>query len=104
VRAEILRVFNGRGEMGRRYWKPEQLILVRSDTGDGGWFLHTPWATADQIASGGEPPLESGTADYRSDGKWARPDRFDYARAMAVLSARGPRIWPPPRSPKGPGG
>jgi hypothetical protein len=74
--------------MERRYWKPEQLILVRSDAGDGGWSLHAPWATADQIANGDEPPLQSGTADYTSDGEWARPDRFDYARAMNVLSAR----------------
>jgi hypothetical protein len=86
VRAEILRA---RGcDMERRYWKPEQLILVRSDAGDSGWSLHAPWATADQIANGDEPPLQSGTADYTSDGEWARPDRFDYARAMNVLSAR----------------
>jgi hypothetical protein len=55
--------------MKRRYWKPEQLILVRSDAGDGGWSLHAPWATADQIASGDEPPLQGGTADYTSDGE-----------------------------------
>jgi hypothetical protein len=87
----------------KKYWTSDKLILVRSDQGDGGWSLHAPWATADQIASGDGPPLQIGSADYTSDGEWARPDRFDYARAMNVLSARGPRIWPPPRSPEGPG-
>jgi hypothetical protein len=74
--------------MRRKYWTSDKLLLVRSDQGDGGWSLHAPWATANQIASGDEPPLPSGTADYTSDGEWARPDRFDYARAMNVLSAR----------------
>jgi hypothetical protein len=97
--------------MERRYWKPEQLILVRSDAGDGGWSLHAPWATADQIANGDEPPLQSGTADYKSDGEWARPDRFDYTRAMNVLSARdkcqqcdmGHAFGRPPRALEDPG-
>jgi hypothetical protein len=83
-----------RGNMRRRYWKPEQLILVGSDQGDAAWSLHAPWATADQIAGGDDPPLQSGTTDFTWDGKWAGPDRFDYARAMDVLSAADPT---PPR-------
>jgi hypothetical protein len=79
--------------MRRKFWTSDKLILVRSDAGDGGWSLHAPWATADQIASGDESPLQSGTADYTSDGEWARPDRFDYARTMNVLSPRGHHHW-----------
>ena len=56
------------------------LVLVRSDTGDGGWSLHPAGSTDEQIASGDAPVLVSGTAQW-VDGDWDRPNAQDYARA-----------------------
>lgn len=82
----------GRMEMKRKYWQEENLVLVRSDAGDGGWSLHAPWATDEQIADGSEPPLMSGPADWvesrGSEVEWNRPNSLDYQQAMNVLSAR----------------
>jgi hypothetical protein len=56
------------------------LVLVRSDTGDGGWSLHPAGSTDEQIASGDAPYLVSGTAQW-VDGDWDRPNAQDYAKA-----------------------
>ena len=56
------------------------LVLVRSDTGDGGWSLHPAGSTDEQIASGDAPYLGSGTAQW-VDGDWDRPNAQDYAKA-----------------------
>lgn len=65
------------------------LVLVRSDCGDGGWSLHRPGATDDEIADGGAPPLVCGPArwDERA-GDWDRPNAADYARAWERLRGR----------------
>ena len=58
------------------------LVLVRSDTGDGGWSLHPAGSTDEQIASGDAPYLVSGSAQW-VDGEWDRPNAEDYAQAHA---------------------
>lgn len=67
-------------------WTLKDLVLCRSDCGDGGWSLHAPWATDDQIACGDEPPLADGPAEWH--GEWSRPNRLDYQQAFNALSAR----------------
>ena len=61
-----------------------KFILCRSDTGDGGWSLHRPDATDEDIATGDAPALVSGTADWDGS-KWSRPNAEDYAAAAIVL-------------------
>jgi hypothetical protein len=56
------------------------LVLCRSDCGDGGWSLHPAGSTDEQIASGDAPVLVSGTAQW-ADGDWDRPNAQDYASA-----------------------
>jgi len=59
-------------------------VLVRSDAGDGGWSLHPPGYTPEQIAEGYAPWLVTGTAKMQSDGEWDRPNANDYASAARV--------------------
>lgn len=67
----------------------DDLILCRSDGGDGGWSLHAPDATDEQIASGDEPPLACGPADMDEDtGYWSRPNCEDYQAAFKELLTR----------------
>ncbi len=56
------------------------LILCRSDQGDGGWSLHSPLATDDEIANG-EKLLLSGTSGTDKHGNWLRPNQADYLKA-----------------------
>ena len=56
------------------------LVLCRSDCGDGGWSLHPAGSTDEQIASGDAPVLVSGAAQW-VDGDWDRPNAQDYASA-----------------------
>lgn len=65
------------------------LILVRSDSGDGGWSLHAPDATDEDIASGDAPYLLSGEAEA-IDGGWGRPNESDYAEAFHIWQKRFP--------------
>jgi hypothetical protein len=74
--------------MKRKYWTADQLILCRSDTGDGGWSLHAPWATDEQIATGEELYLTNGPAERTPDGDWDRPNQADRRAAMNILSMR----------------
>ena len=60
----------------------DDLVLVRSDQGDGGWSLHPAGSTDEQIAQGDAPYLVSGTAQW-VDGEWDRPNAEDYAEAHA---------------------
>jgi hypothetical protein len=67
----------------------EDLVLCRSDTGDGGWSLHAPGSTDEQIASGDAPYLVSGPAEMDDEtGEWSRPDLADYRAALTELSGR----------------
>jgi hypothetical protein len=59
------------------------LVLCRSDAGDGGWSLHAPGSTDEDIASGDAPPLLSGTAEWQ--GVWSRPNAADYRDALTKL-------------------
>jgi hypothetical protein len=62
------------------------LVLVRSDAGDGGWSLHAPGATDEQIAEGDAPALLTGEADMDDDGEWTAPTADDYAAALMILA------------------
>ena len=66
----------------------DDLVLVRSDAGDGGWSLHAPGSTDEAIASGDAPYLASGDAEME-DGEWSRPDEQDYRAALTALAGRG---------------
>jgi hypothetical protein len=61
------------------------LILVRSDTGDGGWSLHTKEQI--EMAEPDESPcsLISGPSPMYG-GEWARPDARDYERALRIAN------------------
>lgn len=63
------------------------LILARSDAGDGGWSLHAPGSTDEQIAEGGAPALAEGEAEMGDDGEWSAPTPADFAAALARLAA-----------------
>lgn len=56
------------------------LILVRSDAGDGGWSIHAPGLSNDEIAEG-DGLLLCGTATM-TDGGWDAPTANDYAEAQ----------------------
>jgi hypothetical protein len=62
------------------------LILVRSDTGDGGWSLHTKEQI--EMAEPDEAPcsLISGPSQMGADGEWARPNISDYAQALRIAN------------------
>jgi hypothetical protein len=63
-----------------------KLVLCRSDNGDGGWSLHAPGSTDEQIACGDAPYLASGPAEIdEQTGEWNRPNAEDYATARAAL-------------------
>lgn len=65
------------------------LILCRSDMLDGGWSLHAPDATDEQIAEGEALPLLDGPAEWdAAAGDWNRPNDADYAEARKRLAAR----------------
>lgn len=65
------------------------LVLCRSDTGDGGWSLHAPGATDEAIASGDAMPLTNGNAEWLAGSKdWSRPDQRDYSLALMILQRR----------------
>ena len=58
------------------------LVLCRSDAGDGGWSLHAPGSTDEDIATGDAPPLTSGPSGKNRLGQWLRPNARDYAAAQ----------------------
>lgn len=80
-RAQIWRAYKGESS-------PEELILCRSDRGDGWWSLYAPWATDAEIASGKERYLVAGPGEPDQNGKWTRPNRLDYERAIKTFSAQ----------------
>ena len=55
------------------------LILCRSDMGDGGWILHAPGSTDEDIAEGNAPALVSGRSRRG-------PNEADYADAFRQLA------------------
>jgi hypothetical protein len=68
----------------------KNLTLCRSDNGDGGWSLHAPGATDEEIRNGDAPAILSGDAEWVwsgawADGQWDRPDAEDYARAERIV-------------------
>jgi hypothetical protein len=65
--------------------KASDLLLVRSDQGDGGWSLHPPGA--DFSEEGNDIILASGEADWDDEADdWDRPNEADYAAALAALT------------------
>lgn len=74
---ERLRAENERLKMNKL-----NFVLCRSDTGDGGWSLHAPGSTDEEIGSGDAPYLVSGPAGWDEEkGDWSRPDEADYRAA-----------------------
>jgi hypothetical protein len=61
-----------------------ELVLCRSDEGNGGWSLHAPDSTDYAIATGDAPYLASGPATH-INGNWDRPNAADYREALAKL-------------------
>lgn len=75
-------------QLHRHEWyTASDLVLCRSDTGDGGWSLHAPDADDEDVASGDAPAIISGTAERDSAGEWSRPTAEDYALARHHLCA-----------------
>jgi hypothetical protein len=64
-----------------------KLVLTRSDQGDGGWSLHPPGTTDEQIANGDVAPLATGESFPSAvlGKKWARPNDADYTSAYRSL-------------------
>ena len=60
-------------------------ILTRSDQGDGGWSLHAPGSTDEDIATGEAAALVTGVSRKRG-GEWLRPNARDYADAATVFA------------------
>jgi hypothetical protein len=60
-------------------------ILTRSDQGDGGWSLHAPGSTDEDIATGEAAPLVTGVSRKRA-GEWLRPNARDYADAARAYA------------------
>lgn len=64
----------------------EALVLCRSDQGDGGWSLHAPGSSDEDIATGDAPYLASGPAEFDAAAvEWDRPNAADYAAAMLIM-------------------
>ena len=63
-----------------------EFILVRSDTGDGGWSLHTLEAVADADANDDVPAaILYGKAEWdEAANTWTRPNHLDYAYASML--------------------
>lgn len=65
----------------------DSLVLCRSDRGDGGWSLHAPGSTDEDIANGDAPYLVSGTAEWdEASNTWNRPNYADFIAAIAKLA------------------
>ena len=64
----------------------DPFVLCRSDTGDGGWSLHAPGSTDEQIAEGDAPPFVSGPSDWQAEDGWTRPNADDYCQAIQAYN------------------
>ena len=64
------------------------LILCRSDAGDGGWSLHPPGTTDEAIANGDARILACGEAE-RDGAGWDRPNAADYRKALEQARGAG---------------
>jgi hypothetical protein len=64
----------------------EDFTLCRSDQGDGGWSLHAPGATDEEIACGDKPALASGPSEFDSRNGWLRPNLLDYLDAELAFA------------------
>ena len=61
----------------------DELYVVRSDEGDGGWSIH---ANGTEDEDGLAPVITCGGADM-IDGEWSRPTKADLADALARINA-----------------
>ncbi len=59
----------------------DDLILIRSDTGDGGWSLHLRGHETDGVPE----ILLSGEAELGAGDEWTRPDKRDYDEALSKV-------------------
>lgn len=63
------------------------LVLVRSDTGDGGWSLHTKDQIADAETNGEAPQyVTCGPALATDDNGWSRPDSSDFSLTAEAIA------------------
>lgn len=63
-----------------------ELVLCRSDMGDGGWSLHAPGVGDVEIADGDDLVLLDGPSEWDEEAcGWVRPTEADYALASRVL-------------------
>ena len=65
----------------RQQYEMGELVLVRSDMGDGGWSLHT------HADKDGSDALEYGPAEM-VNGEWNRPNADDYREAMSSIGVK----------------
>jgi len=70
-----------------------EFVLCRSDRGDGGWSLHAPKSTDENIAAGNAPPLVSGESTMLAS-DWTRPNDEDYRKAAEALAPWATEIVP----------
>lgn len=62
------------------------LILCRSDLGDGGWSLHAPLESEEDDYQGPELLLHGSAEWDHASGDWNRPNAADYKRAADRLA------------------
>ena len=79
--------------MRQTFIAADDFVLCCSDTGDGGWSLHAPGSTDEDIASGDAPYLVSGPAEA-VDGGWDRPNDADYLAAAEAYATWAAEIIP----------
>ena len=67
--------------------RDKDFVVIRSDTGDGGWSLH--WLHDEDEDGMPSSILVSGPSSLDPEtGEWQRPGREDYADAIEVLLKR----------------
>ena len=67
----------------------DQLVLVRSDLGDGGWSIHVRRTDVDEAEDpvAAWPIVASGEASSDGDGGWDRPNHENWREARAAAAA-----------------
>jgi hypothetical protein len=65
-------------------YAPSDLVLSRSDQGDGGWSLHIPDASQDEEEAGGDLLLSGPASWDEATDDWSAPTPADYEKAFAL--------------------
>jgi hypothetical protein len=65
-----------------------KFVLCRSDQGDGGWSLHAPGSSDNDIATGDAPYITSGPAEWDEEQQdWDRPNAADYEEVVRLYNS-----------------